>query len=56
MLWYGISIQRAKNGFVICIRYHNSPSDTFVLEGDEKKLAEVLYSVLTGEDHEDSGT
>jgi hypothetical protein len=49
MRWRRITIQRARNGFVIKVDFYPDREELYVIESDEKELLEVLKDVLVGE-------
>ena len=55
MKWERITVQRAKNGFVIRVDYYPDKVDLYVVEGNEEDVLEVLKVVFAGDYKEDSG-
>ena len=49
MRWNRITIQRAKNGFIIKVEFTSDKGELYVLEGDEKAIIEVLKDVFASE-------
>jgi hypothetical protein len=47
MRWERITIQRAKNGFIIKIEYYPEKEELYVIEADEEGILEVLKDVFT---------
>ena len=46
MRWEKITIQRAKNGFVIKVEFASGKESLYVLEGDEERMVETLKDIF----------